>query len=291
MAMIPYMAAGFAVDKLMGGNGMTGLALGTGVGSAGGFGALGEAIGGATAATSGGASTLGSGAALMGGGSTAATGGATALQAANTFPTLLSSTGALSNGSAATTGLGTLSTVANPMAGMSPAANFNLGVVNPATTGGLSEGISAFTPDGISGTVGGNTGLFGQATSNQALNSALTADKGLLNTALENTGLDFVGNSINFVGNKAQEGLTDIDKTFEDMSNMEKVQSAMVASNVGLDDTQNKIQANAPRILPGKPIGTGVTSANLAINRAEPGVTFGVPREEELQMRSLLGRR
>jgi hypothetical protein len=42
MAMIPYMAAGYAADRLMGGNGMTGLALGTGVGgfSTGAFGSL-----------------------------------------------------------------------------------------------------------------------------------------------------------------------------------------------------------------------------------------------------------
>ena len=29
MAMVPYMAAGYAVDRMMGGSGMTGLALGT----------------------------------------------------------------------------------------------------------------------------------------------------------------------------------------------------------------------------------------------------------------------
>jgi len=42
MAMIPYMAAGYAADRLMGGSGMTGLALGTGVGgfSTGAFGGL-----------------------------------------------------------------------------------------------------------------------------------------------------------------------------------------------------------------------------------------------------------
>ena len=42
MAMIPYMAAGYAADRLMGGSGMTGLALGTGVGgfSTGAFGNL-----------------------------------------------------------------------------------------------------------------------------------------------------------------------------------------------------------------------------------------------------------
>ena len=31
MAMIPYMAAGYVADRAMGGNGMTGLAIGTGV--------------------------------------------------------------------------------------------------------------------------------------------------------------------------------------------------------------------------------------------------------------------
>lgn len=42
MAMIPYMAAGYAADRLMGGNGMTGLAIGSGVGgfSTGAFGNL-----------------------------------------------------------------------------------------------------------------------------------------------------------------------------------------------------------------------------------------------------------
>lgn len=42
MAMVPYMAAGYAVDRMMGGSGMTGLALGTGVGgfSTGAFGGL-----------------------------------------------------------------------------------------------------------------------------------------------------------------------------------------------------------------------------------------------------------
>jgi hypothetical protein len=42
MAMIPYMAAGYAADRLMGGSGMTGLAIGSGVGgfSTGAFGGL-----------------------------------------------------------------------------------------------------------------------------------------------------------------------------------------------------------------------------------------------------------
>ena len=69
MAFVPYMAGGFAVDKLMGGNGMTGMALGSGIGSMGGFGALGEAIGGSSALMSNtGASSLMAGNALGQGG-------------------------------------------------------------------------------------------------------------------------------------------------------------------------------------------------------------------------------
>ena len=48
MAMVPYMAAGYAVDRLMGGSGMTGLALGAGVGGFG-TGAFGEMFGSALA--------------------------------------------------------------------------------------------------------------------------------------------------------------------------------------------------------------------------------------------------
>ena len=40
------------------------------------------------------------------------------------------------------------SSIANPMAAMSPVATANLGTVNPATTGVISESISPFTPIG-----------------------------------------------------------------------------------------------------------------------------------------------
>lgn len=75
-AAIPYMAAGYVADRALGGNGMTGLTIGSlGAGAAGGFtmpsfsGSLGT---GATAANS-----LGGGTALMGGASTAAGTGVT----------------------------------------------------------------------------------------------------------------------------------------------------------------------------------------------------------------------
>ena len=259
MAFVPYMAAGFAVDKLMGGDGLKGAALG-GLGGAGLTGAFGGG-----AATAGGASSV----------------------ASNTFPTLLSSAG---GSGAASTGLGTLSTIANPMAGMSPAAN--IGVLNPATTGGLSEGISAFTPDGISGAVGENTGLFGQLTSNQALNSSLTADKGLLNTALENTPIGKIASPVSDLLGQAQSG---IDEGWKEMSNLEKAQAGVGLAGLGTqDDTMNKIQAQAPVVIPGKPTGTGVTAANVGINVQRPfteyaATTYGIPREEEIKARNLLG--
>jgi len=70
-AMIPYMVGGYAVDRMMGGSGMTGLALGTGVGGMGGFGGIAESLGmsGISALPSATASnSLGGGAALLGGG-------------------------------------------------------------------------------------------------------------------------------------------------------------------------------------------------------------------------------
>ena len=161
--MIPYMAGGYAIDRLMGGDGKVGLAVGTGVG---GFG---------TGAFSG---ALGSEAATAGM-TTAATEGAVA----STSPLLFSNPA-----SAGGSGLGGLGG-----AGMFEGAS--LGTVNPLTTGGFSESISPFTPLGGAG-VGGNVGFLGQPISNQVMNSALTGEKGLLGYGLENTfgqdGFDFI---------------------------------------------------------------------------------------------------
>lgn len=267
MAFVPYMAAGFAVDKLMGGDGLKGAALG-GLGGAGLTGAF-SGLGGATAATTGGASSLGSGAALMGGGSTAATGGALGSgMGISSIANPLAGATPLSS-----SGMG-LSSIANPLAGASPIStptleSFNaMSQVNPATTGGLSEGISAFTPDGISGTVGGNTGLLGQLTSNQTLNSSLTADKGLLDTAFENATLNDFTNPVTNLLSKAQDG---IDSNWSDMSNFEKAQAGMGVASLGTtDDTKNQIQAQRPVVIPGKPPGKGVTAANVGINVQRP---------------------
>jgi hypothetical protein len=84
-AMIPYMVGGYAVDRMMGGNGMTGLALGTGVGGIGGFEGIASQLGmsGVSALPSAtGANSLSAGAGLMGNTGTAAStavGGSTGL--------------------------------------------------------------------------------------------------------------------------------------------------------------------------------------------------------------------
>ena len=80
--MLPYMAGGFAVDKLMGGTGMTGLALGTGLSGIGGFSGLAGELGlsGVSAIPSAAtANSLGAGAGLMSGVGTAASGVASSL--------------------------------------------------------------------------------------------------------------------------------------------------------------------------------------------------------------------
>ena len=225
MAMIPYMAAGYAVDRAMGGNGMTGLAIGTGVG---GFG------------TGSFAGALGSEAATAGATTAAAEGAA-----ASTTP-LLFSTPASAGGS----GLGAVST------GLGGTGT--LGTVNPLTTGGFSESISPFTPLGGAG-VGGNVGFFGQPISNQVMDSALTGEKGLLNYGLENT----------FV----QDGFDFVNKGYENMSLMDKVQTGMLGSQA--IDTLNapppQLQVTPPQMKPAKEPTVGST---LAIQMPEPNTTF-----------------
>ena len=172
--MIPYMAGGYAIDRMMGGNGMTGLAIGTGVG---GFG------------TGTFAGALGSEAATAGATAAAAEGAA-----ASTTP-LLFSAPATAGGS----GLGAVST------GLGGTGA--LGSVNPLTTGGFSESISPFTPLGGAG-VGGNVGFLGQPISNQVMNSALTGEKGLLGYGLENT---MIGDGFDFI-NEGYENMSLNDK-------------------------------------------------------------------------------
>ena len=129
MAMVPYMAGGYAIDRMMGGDGKIGLALGTGAGAFGTGAIGGSALGGATASTS-----------------------------ASTSP-LLFSTPATAGGS----GLGALGG-----AGMYEAGT--LGTVNPLTTGGFSESISPFTPQGSEFGIAGSTNLFGSPISKLSLN-------------------------------------------------------------------------------------------------------------------------
>lgn len=280
MAFVPYMVGGFAIDKLMGGNGVKGALAGTGLGMFAGPAA------GAAAVTSGGASTLGSGAALMSGGSTAATGGLGANFAASTIANPLAAATPISS---ATSGAAS-SIMPSHLTNSMGTASGNFGTVNPATTGGASEGISMYTPNGLSGTVGGNTGLIGQQTSNQAWDSALTSRKGLFDTAFENASASDV---FDYAGNKIKTGFnsaTDyIDKEWEEMSTMEKMQSGMVASNLGTtDETKNQIQAQAPGVL-GKTPGTKVRAPIVAID--VPGTeatTSGANlTQEEIEMRRL----
>jgi len=132
MAMIPYMAAGYAADRLMGGNGMTGLALGTGVGAVGGFGALGSALGGTTAA---GANSLGAGAGLMGG--TGTTVGGSALGIGSSIPATAGGYSSLLGGE----------TILQPYNVGMGGVESTLGAYNPAQFGAVQGSAAGLYPD------------------------------------------------------------------------------------------------------------------------------------------------
>jgi len=162
MAFVPYMAAGFAVDKLMGGDGIKGALMGAG----------GSFLPGMLASGAGAAAT---------------TGAATAA-ASNTMPLLMTNSAALGgSGLGATMGAGALE---------------GFGAVNPLTTGGFAESISPFTQLGIEGGIQGvNTGLFGQEISKQGLDSALNPRflGGALDNSLLGDGLKYVGQGKDYI--------------------------------------------------------------------------------------------
>jgi len=239
MAMIPYMAAGYVADRAMGGNGMTGLAIGTGVG---GFG------------TGTFAGALGTGAGTTTG---AMTNTVASNAAANSFPTILGSMPTAGTGVGTGIGGAGMTTIgANTPMGLSNATQF--GSVNPLTTGGFSESISPFTPLGGAG-VGGNVGFLGQPISNQVMNSALTGEKGLLGYGLENT----------FV----QDGFDFINEGYENMSLNDKLSMGMLGGQA--IDTATapppQLQVAPPQMKPAKEPTIG---APLAINVQAPNTSF-----------------
>ena len=177
--MIPYMATGYAIDRIMGGDGKIGIAAGTGFG---------------------GFSTGAFESALAPEVATAGMTNAVAAEAAtNTMPLLMTNSAA-----AGGSGVGALGG-----AGMYEGAA--LGSVNPLTTGGFSESISPFTPLGGAG-VGGNVGFLGQPISNQVMNSSLTGEKGLLGYGLENTAIKDGFDSITGTIDDGYENMSFMDK-------------------------------------------------------------------------------
>ena len=228
MAMVPYMAAGYAVDRAMGGNGLTGLGVGTGVG---GFG---------TGAFSG---ALGTGAAGT---------GVAESTSMMMHPTLTA------GANTGITGAGMNTIGANTPIGLTSANNF--GTVNPLTTGGFSESISPFTPQGSEFGLAGSTNLFGSPISNQTVNSALTQDKGLLNRAIEDS--------------YVQDGFDFINEGYENMSLMDKI-NVGVTGNAVIDnmtaDRTIPIQATPPQTVAAKEPTIGTP---LSINVQAPNRTF-----------------
>jgi len=237
MAMIPYMAGGYAIDRLMGGDGKVGLAVGTGVGGFG-TGTFSGALG-SEAATAGMTNTVASNA------------------AANSFPTILGSMPTAGAGVGTGIGGAGMTTIgANTPMGLSNATQF--GSVNPLTTGGFSESISPFTPLGGAG-VGGNVGFLGQPISNQVMDSALTGEKGLLGYGLENT----------FI----QDGFDFINEGYEDMSLNDKLSMGMLGGQAidTVTAPPPQLQVAPPQSIPAKEPTIG---APLAINVQAPNTSF-----------------
>jgi hypothetical protein len=214
MAMIPYMAGGYAIDRMMGGDGKVGLALGTGAGAFGTGAIGGSALGSATASTS-----------------------------ASTSP-LLFSTPATAGGS----GLGALGG-----AGMYEAGT--LGTVNPLTTGGFSESISPFTPQGSEFGIAGSTNLFGSPISNQTVNSALTQNKGLLNRAIEDS--------------YVQDGFDFINDGWEGMSLMDKANTGMLGSQAidAANPAPQYPQVAPPQLAERKPLATRGNPVSIQVGK------------------------
>ena len=235
MAMIPYMAGGYAIDRMMGGDGKMGLALGTGVGAFGTGAIGGTALSGTTATTAGSTSMM-------------------------MHPTLTAGATTGIGGTGATMGV---SSIANPMAGMSPVTTGNFGTVNPLTTGGFNESISPFTPMGTSG-IGGNVGFLGQPISNQAVNSSLTEAKGLLDWGLENS--------------VVQDGFDFINEGWDGMSFMDKVNTGVMGSQA--IDAMNQ-EPQYPMVAPPqiKPSKQPTVGSPVKITISEPNTTFVDPRK------------
>ena len=190
-AMIPYMVGGYAVDRMMGGSGMTGLALGTGVGGMGGFEGIAGSLGmsGVSSLPSAVAeNSLGGGAALLGGG--AGIPASTAVASSTPISLLNSATGNANNlyniGMNGVTGSG--SAVTGGIA--------DLGVYNPYT--GL---------QGANGQIGANmslvnnTGNFGTATTPDYVGTHLTSDitkQNLVESGLDTTRRDIYNQAEQF---------------------------------------------------------------------------------------------
>lgn len=253
MAFVPYMVGGYAVDRMMGGDGMKGALLGTG------------------------ASFLPS--MLASGAGAEATAAVATDAAASSFPLIF---GSMPTGGNAMLGSAGMSTIgANTPTGLMSTNMTNFGSVNPLTTGMISESISPFTQLGVeSGIQGVNTGLFGQEISKQGLDSALNPK--LFNGALENT---FIDDGLNYLS----QGKSAIDEGYSDMSTSDKMTSGMGAMSVAdklATQPQKMISPPVPPVdrrnqIPTK--GTPLVTQIQGIQKTAPSAMIGQlsPKEQE----------
>lgn len=268
MAMIPYMAAGFAVDKLMGGSGYTGLALGTGVGAAGGFGALGEMFGSAIPSATG-ANSLGAGAGLMGGTGTAVGGAATGI--GTSIPATAGGYSSLLGGE----------TMLQP---------YNIGM------GGVESTLGAYNPAQFGAVQGSAAGLYPDYTS-------IAAERigGYVPSATEletAANLKQLGGLTDLVPEPSlfERGSDYVSGLFDDITGKDVTSASMSLANMA-----DKQQAQAQRMIQpptmkpakqptiSKPVQTTVSEPKKKITQVPyEAQTFPLPEEERLQILRLL---
>lgn len=271
--MIPYMAAGFAVDKLMGGSGYTGLALGTGVGAAGGFGALGEMFGSAIPSATG-ANSLGAGAGLMGGTGTAVGGAATGI--GTSLPTTAGGYSSLLGGE----------TILQP---------YNIGMGGVESTLGAYDPIAAASPQ-FGAVQSGTAGLYPDYT-------PIAAERigGYVPTATEletAANLKQLGGLTDSVPEPSlfERGSDYVSGLFDDVTGKDVTSASMSLANMA-----DKQQAQAQRMIQpptmkpakqptiSKPVQTTVSEPKKKITQVPyEAQTFPLPEEERLQILRLL---
>tara|TARA_R110000868_G_scaffold196147_2_gene442009 strand:- start:4306 stop:5166 length:861 start_codon:yes stop_codon:yes gene_type:complete len=276
------MMAGFAIDKLAGGEGWKGAALGAGASFLPGLLAP-EALGTAEVLTP----------ALTSGVEAAATTEAVNAAATSAFPTLLSPSGGVG---AATTGLGTLSTVANPMAGMSPSAGVGAATTGLGTLSTVANPMAGMSP---SAGVGAATTGFGSVNPlttgfSETISpwTQLGNATGGLPSVQSTAGTGLLGRPGEIFGDYLGQGMDYLNSGWDDMSTGDKVTTAGMAGQTLLTPQERMIAPPPPPLEKRNPVpttGKPLVSQVQGLQQVAPSAMMNqLSPEDKLRYQSLL---